>query len=222
MKFNIITIFPRLLDSYFADTLIKRAQDKKIISIQTHDLRDVTTDRHHTVDDSPYGGGPGMILKIEPIYKTLKKIKRLKKSKVILLEAAGQPLNQKLVKKLSAQDQLIFICGRYEGVDARVYKLVDERISLGPYVLAGGELPAAIIMEAVTRLLPGAIGKKESLVEESHNEEGFLEYPQYTRPDTFYPEPKNKKKIWKVPDVLLSGDHKKITDWRKKASKIKK
>jgi tRNA (guanine37-N1)-methyltransferase len=134
------------------------------------------------------------------------------------LEAAGTPLNQKLVKKLSAQDQLIFICGRYEGVDARVYKLVDEKISLGPYVLAGGEIATGVIIEAVTRLLPGAIGKKESLAEESHNEEGFLEYPQYTRPDTFYPEPKNKRKTWKVPEILLSGDHKKITAWRKKES----
>ena len=153
MNFEIITIFPHIFDSYLNESILKRAQQKKLIKIKVHNLRDATQDRHKTVDDKPYGGGPGMILMIEPIYKTLKKIKRTKKSKVILLDPAGEQFNQPTAHRLSKLDQLIFICGRYEGIDARVGELIDEKVSIGPYVLSGGELPSLIIIEAVTRLI---------------------------------------------------------------------
>lgn len=208
MQFDIITIFPQILDSYFSESILKRAQASKKIKIVTHNLRDYTTDKHHKVDDTPYGGGPGMIFKIEPIYNCLKKIKKLKKAQVILLDPAGTQFDQKLAVKFSKMKQLIFICGRYEGVDARVHKLIDQRISIGPYVLSGGELPAAVIIEAVSRLLPGVLGASESLQAETFTgqKEDAAEYPQYTRPENF--------KGQKVPKVLLSGNHGKIEKWR--------
>jgi tRNA (guanine37-N1)-methyltransferase len=220
MQFDIVTIFPQILDSYINESILKRAQKSKKIIIKTHNLRDFTNDRHRTVDDTPYGGGPGMVFKIEPIYKCLKSIKRIKsakggsafggKSKVILLDPAGKQFNQKIASQYSKLDQLIFICGRYEGVDARIEKLIDEKISIGPYVLSGGELGAAIIIEAVSRLLPGVLGSAESLQYETFNGKmsDVVEHPQYTKPAVF-----NK---WKVPKVLLSGNHKEIGEWRKK------
>lgn len=220
MHFDIITIFPHLLDSYFNETILKRAQLASLIKIKTYDLRDFTIDRHKTVDDKPYGGGPGMVLMIEPIYKCLKSIssrggsafggKRQKKSKVIMLDPAGQQFNQKTAERYSKLKQLIFICGRYEGVDARVDKLVDEKVSIGPYVLSGGELGAAVIIEAVSRLLPGVLGSSESLRYEtfSGKKSDIVEYPQYTRPAKF--------RNWSVPEVLLSGNHKEIEEWRGK------
>ena len=185
MQFDIITIFPRILDSYINESILKRAQQDKVIKIITHNPRDNTTDKHHTVDDKPYGGGVGMILMVEPIYKTLKKIKRAKKSKVILLDPAGQQFNQVMAKKFAKLDQLIFVCGRYEGLDARVDEFIDEKISIGPYVLSGGELPAMIITEATARLLPGVLGKIESTQQETYAKENYVEHPQYTRPEVF-------------------------------------
>lgn len=213
MIFHIITIFPKILDSYFNESILKRAQKAKLITIKTHDLRAYTTDKHHKVDDSPYGGGPGMIFKIEPLYKCLKAIKRKKKSKVFLMDPAGSQFNQKTAASFSKLDQLILICGRYEGVDARIDKLIDGKICIGPYVLSGGELPAAIIMEAVSRLLPGVLGKMESLQYETFNGElsDVVEHPQYTKPAVF-----NR---WKVPEVLLSGNHAEIDKWRKSKKK---
>lgn len=213
MQFNIITIFPQILDSYINESILKRAQLASLIQIKSHNIRDFVFDRHHTVDDKPYGGGPGMVFMVEPIYKTLKSIKRKKKSKVILLDPAGKQFNQKMAQSFAKLDQLIFICGRYEGVDARVDKLIDEKISVGPYVLSGGELGAAIIIEAVGRLLPGVLGKMESLQYEtfSGKKNDIVEYPQYTRPEVF-----NK---WRVPKVLLSGNHAEIDKWRKKKKK---
>lgn len=208
MKFHIITIFPTILDSYFNESILKRAQRAKLVNIITHDMRDFTTNKHRSVDDSPYGGGPGMVLMVEPIYKCLKSIKKNKKSKIILLDPAGKQFNQKMAQSYAKLDQLIFICGRYEGVDARVDKLIDEKISVGPYVLSGGELGAAVIIESVSRLLPGVLGKMESLEYETFNGEksDVVEYPQYTRPEIF-----NK---WRVPKVLLSGNHAEIDKWR--------
>lgn len=210
MKFNIITIFPQILDSYFGESLLKKAQDKGLISIKTHNLRDFTDDKHRKVDDSPYGGGPGMVLKFEPIAKAVEKIRgKNKKARTILFYLRGKKFDQKEAHRLAKYDQLIFICGRYEGVDERVAQYVaDEEISLGDFVLSGGELPAAIVIEAVSRLIPGMLGKIESLEEKKGS------YPVYTKPETVKLGGKNRK----VPPVLLSGDHKKIDEWREKNS----
>ena len=219
MKFDIITIFPKIFDSYFNESIIKRAQKKKLVKINVHNLRDYTSDKHKTVDDSPYGGGPGMVMMAEPIYKAVKKIKKGKKSKVILFSAKGKKFDQKMAKRFAKLDRLIMICGRYEGVDERVAEYItDEEVSVGDYVLTGGEIPAMIVVDAITRLIPGVIAK-ESLKEESFSfsKEKFLreeqyEYPQYTRPESIII---NKKKR-SVPPILLSGNHKKIEEWRKK------
>ncbi|MBU2564231.1 tRNA (guanosine(37)-N1)-methyltransferase TrmD [Patescibacteria group bacterium] len=209
MKFNIITIFPEIFDSYFNESIIKRAQDKKKIKINIHNLRDYTKDKHRSVDDKPYGGGPGMVMMVEPIYKAIKKIKK-GKAKVILFSPKGKTFDQKMANRYSKLDNLIMVCGRYEGVDERVKKFVDEEVSIGDYVLTGGEIPAMIVVDAVTRLIPGVIAI-ESLKEESFSLEKELkhakyEYPQYTRPENF--------NNLKVPKVLLSGNHKKIKQWR--------
>jgi tRNA (guanine37-N1)-methyltransferase len=237
MLYDIITIFPHIFDSYINESLLKRAQKNQLIKIKIHNLRDYAIDKHKTVDDKPYGGGPGMIFKIEPIYKCLQKVKsqRLKvkskntsrrvpdkktkdnrqQTKVILLTPAGKQFDQKMARQLSKMKRLIFICGRYEGIDARVEKLVDEKISIGPYVLSGGESAVLNIIEATARLIPGVIGKKESLFEETFvqkNKQLFTqEYPQYTRPEDFLGQ--------KVPKVLLSGNHEKIKAWRQKKIK---
>src|SRR3989339_96155 len=213
MKFNILTIFPQILDSYFNESILKRAVAAGLIKIQSHDIREFAEGRHKQVDDTPYGGGPGMVLMVEPIYKCLKSIRRKKKAKVILLDPAGRQFNQKMAKEFSKLDQLIFICGRYEGIDARVDNLIDEKVSVGPYVLSGGELPAAIIIEATARLLPGVLGKIESTEYETFAGEksDVVEYPQYTRPENF--------KGMKVPEILLSGNHKEIEKWRQSKQK---
>jgi len=216
MEFNIITIFPEIFNSYFSESILKRAQNKKLIKIKIHNLRQWTYDKHKTVDDAPYGGGAGMILKIEPLFKALRAInKRTNKksnSKTILLSAKGKKWNQLLAKKYSKLNKITLICGRYEGVDERIKKFVDEEISIGDYVLTGGEIPAMAVIDSITRLLPGALGNKFSSEEESHSQPGLLEYPHYTRPEIFIA---NKKK-YRVPKILLSGDHKKIRAWKEK------
>ncbi|MFA7087845.1 MAG: tRNA (guanosine(37)-N1)-methyltransferase TrmD [Patescibacteria group bacterium] len=218
MKFHLLSIFPKIFDSYLNESIIKRAQENKIIKIKTHNLRDWTKDKHKTVDDTPYGGGAGMLMKIEPLYAALKDIKKLDKKikpakrKIILLSASGKKWTQSLAKKYSKLDEIILICGRYEGVDARIKKFINDEISVGDYVLTGGELPALTIIDSITRLIPGVLGNKESIIEESHSEEGVNEYPQYTRPAIF----KAGNKKYPVPKILLSGNHQKIQDWRKK------
>jgi tRNA (guanine37-N1)-methyltransferase len=201
MQFDIVTIFPHIFDSYFKESLIKKAIDKKLLKINVHNLRDFSNDKRKRVDDRPYGGGLGMVLMIEPIFKALKKIKKKKKSRIILFTPRGKIFNQKKASQLKKYDQIILICGRYEGADERVKKLVDEELSIGEYDLMGGELPAMIVIETISRLIPNVIGKEEILKERITKTGGFTEYPQYTRPEIF-----NK---WKVPQVLLSGDHKK-------------
>jgi tRNA (guanine37-N1)-methyltransferase len=224
MKFHLLTIFPEIFDSYLNQSILRRASDKKIVKFKIHNLRQWTKDKHKTVDDTPYGGGAGMLMKIEPLYKALTAIKKLNKKikpnkrKIILLSAAGKTWNQPLAKKYSKLDEIIFICGRYEGVDARLKNFIDEEISVGDYVLTGGELPALTIIDSITRLLPGVLGNKESIIEESHSEDGVTEYPQYTRPEIF----KAGNKTYPVPKVLLSGNHKKIKEWQKKNQTIKK
>ena len=216
-QFELITIFPEILDSYFNESLFKRAQKNKLIKIKTHFLRKWTTDRHQTVDDRIYGGGAGLLFKIEPVYKALKSLKvsgrterKNAKARVILLAANGNTFSQRDAERLVKYDRLVFICPRYEGVDARIENFIDEKISIGDYVLAGGELPAAVIIEAVCRQIPGFIGKRESVDLDSHKEEGYLEHPQYTRPEVFLA---GKKKL-RVPKVLLSGHHGEVDKWR--------
>lgn len=217
MRFDIITIFPQILDSYFCEAQIKRAKNKKLIDIKIHDLRKYAADKHRTTDSLPYGGGAGMVMKVEPIYKNVEAI--LKKSpykrediRVVLLSAKGRIFDQKKANKLAKKfKQVILICGRYEGIDERVAQFIaEEEISIGPYVLSGGELGAAVIVDSVTRLIPGVVWNAESLKEESYNSD-HKEYPQYTRPEEFCG--------MVVPEVLLSGDHKKIKEWRKKRKK---
>ena len=234
MQFNIITIFPEIFNSYFNEGILARARKEKLIEINIHNLRNYTDDRRKTVDDTPYGGGVGMVLKIEPIYKVLIKIvgksrikyfrNRIKnqelkikdnsKTKIILLSAKGKKFNQAMAKKFSKLDRLILICGRYEGIDERVMKnLADEEISVGDYILTGGEIPAMIVVDSVSRLIKNVVGNEESIKDESFSKEGYLEYPHYTRPENFSPD---KKTNWRVPVVLLSGNHQKIQEWKEK------
>lgn len=206
LRFDIITIFPDLIRAACNESIIKRAQKKKKVAIHVHDLRDYTENKHKKVDDRPFGGGPGMVMNPQPIFDAVKKIKGRRKAKVILTCAGGKPFHQKKAKQLRKEKNIIIICGHYEGVDERVRKtLVDESLSIGDYVLTGGELPALVLVDAVTRLVPGVLGKQESLREESF-EKNLLEYPQYTRPANF--------RGIKVPSVLLSGHHLDIQKWR--------
>lgn len=218
IKFDVITIFPEIFKSYLGESLIARAQKKKFIKVNLHNLRKWTKDRHQTVDDRPFGGGLGMVLKLEPIYKAVKQIKKSKKTKVVLFTPRGHKFDQKLAYKLSKLDQIIFICGRYEGVDERVAKnIADMEVSIGDYDLMGGELPAMVAIETISRLVSGVIGKEQLLKERISKTGGFLEYAQYTRPEVFSP----KKGVnWKVPKILLSGDHKKIGEWKKIHGKV--
>jgi tRNA (guanine37-N1)-methyltransferase len=226
MKFEIITIFPHIFDSYLNESFIKKAQESGKISINIYDLRKFTSDVHKSVDDRPYGGGLGMVLKVEPIYKALEKIMKpdyakasagRRKQKVILFTPRGKKFNQQMAYKFSKLDRLVFICGRYEGVDERVAKkIADAELSIGDYDLMGGELPAMIVMETMTRLIPGVLGKPEFLQERITKSKGFMEFPQYTRPEIFEP----KKGIkWKVPKLFLSGHHANINVWRAKHGK---
>jgi tRNA (guanine37-N1)-methyltransferase len=211
MRFDLLTIFPDIFSSYFGESILKRAVQKKKVSFYAHDLRVFADDKHRTVDDRPYGGGVGMVMKVEPIFKALRALPKSKKRRVLLMSAKGKTFTQSDAQRLSKYSQLVIICPRYEGVDERVLEYVDEEISIGNYVLTGGELPAMIITDAVTRLLPGVLGKDESSVDESHSVAGVLEYPQYTRPETF-------KKL-RVPKELLSGNHAVIAAWRQKQKK---
>lgn len=222
-KFELITIFPNIMDSYFNESLFKRAQKNKLIKIRTHFLRRWTNDKHQTVDDRLYGGGAGLLFKIEPIYKALKALRVLDKkqrkqsnSRVVLLAANGRRFTQREAERLVKYDRLVFICPRYEGIDARIEKFIDEKISIGDYVLAGGELPATVVIESICRLIPGFVGKQESVQQDSHRQDGYLEHPQYTRPEVFVT---NEGKKIRVPKILLSGHHSAIEDWRTKKSK---
>lgn len=214
--FDIISVFPRIFDSYLNESILKRAQKKNLIKIRIHNLRDFAEDKHRKVDDRPFGGGPGMAMKIKPLIKAVSSIKRQvssKKSKVILFSPAGKRFDNKAAARLAKNyDNLILICGRYEGIDARAEKVIKnlkfkiENFSAGPYVLTGGELPAMILIDAVSRRIPGVLGKRESLEEERFG----VGVPVYTRPEVFV----YKGKKYAVPKVLLSGNHKKIAAWR--------
>lgn len=229
MKIDILTIFPKMFDSPFGESIINRAKDAGIVSINIYDLRKWTSDKYRTVDDKPFGGGAGMIMKIDPIYKSLEELDPDHKAYRILLTAKGERIMQKKVRELSRKDHLILICGHYEGVDHRVHDhLVDERISIGDFVLSGGEIPAMAVVDSVIRLIPGVLGNVESTKEESFSIDSkagreqkvtnrkYIEYPQYTRPAVF--KLKGGEEL-KVPEVLLSGDHGKIRKWRRENSR---
>jgi len=221
LKFDILTTFPESF-SAIEQSIVKRAVDKQIVEVNIHNLRDFTNDKHKTTDDSPFSGGAGMLMKIEPIYKALKHLGvypvRDSKTKVILTSAKGDVWNQTKAKSFSQQlERVVIICGHYEGVDHRVVEqLIDEEVSIGGYVLSGGEIPAMVIVDSITRLIDGALGNSDSLQDESHNEGMNGEYPQYTRPAIFKTD---EGEEWGVPEILLSGDHKKIEEWKKENSK---
>src|SRR3972149_2923991 len=210
MKIDILTLFPKMFSGPFDESIVKRAQDKGLLDIQIHDLRDYGEGESRSVDDRPYGGGIGMILRIDIIDSALRELTS-KESRVVLRDAGGEKFTQKKAVELSRVEHLILIAGHYEGVDARVHEhLVDEIISIGDYVLTGGEIPAMVIADAVTRLIPGVLPKPGAIELESFSEENLLEFPQYTRPE--------KYRSWKVPEVLLSGNHKEIEKWRNQES----
>lgn len=225
MKFNVVTIFPEIITNYCTTAIVGRAQKNKLISVNAVQLRDFTSDRHKTVDDTPYGGGAGMVMKPEPIFAALKsldaipfakvdgltKVKKIftgalkQKKRTVLLSPRGRQFTQAIATEWSKLSEITFVCGRYEGIDERVVEhMVDEEISVGPYVLAGGELGSLIMIEAIARLLPGVLGNPDSLTEETLGDDA--EYPQYTKPAEF--------RSWKVPDTLLSGNHAQIAAWR--------
>ncbi len=221
MKIDILTLFPKMFENILGESMLKIAQKKGLVKIRAHNLRDWTSDSHRTADDKPFGGGPGMVMKVEPVWRALKELKislfdskrktkyeirTTKGSRTILLTPQGKKFDQKVAKRLAKEKSLVLICGHYEGVDERVRSLVDEEISIGDYVLTCGELPALVLVDAVVRLIPGVLGHRESTRSESF-ENNLLEYPQYTRPAEF--------KGMKVPEILLSGDHEKIEKWRK-------
>jgi tRNA (guanine37-N1)-methyltransferase len=210
MKIDILTLFPDMFKGPFDASIVKRAESRDLIKVEVHDLRKWGESERRNVDDRPYGGGVGMILRVDIIDNALKEL-RTEKSHVILLDATGERFVQQKAVKLSKLDHIILIAGHYEGVDHRVHEhLVNEVISIGDYVLTGGEIPAMILVDSVIRLLPGVLGKDESSADESHKEPGYLEYPQFTRPEDY--------KGWKVPKVLLGGNHKEIKNWRDKKS----
>ena len=217
LTIHIIAIFPETIEPYLNASILKRAQNKKLVSFNLLNLRGFANDKHKTVDDKAYGGGPGMVLKVEPIYRAIRQIKKTirGKSRTILFSTRGKVLNQKKAVSLSKEKHLIFICGRYEGVDERVARhIADEEISIGNFVLSGGELPALIVADAVARHIPGVLGKPESLEEKKGS------YPVYTRPPIF--NPSGKGPSWKVPKELISGNHASIAEWRKRQGKREK
>ena len=214
LRFDIVSIFPGMFESPFGDSIIQRAREEGLLDLRVHDLRDYSLNKHRKVDDTPFGGGVGMVMNVEPIARVVAAIKKeVPETRTILLSPGGRPFDQEKAGELSRLPSLTLICGRYEGIDERVQlHFVDEEISIGDYILTGGEIPAMVLVEAISRLVPGVLGDPESIVEESFAGD-LLEYPQYTRPRDY--------QGFKVPEILVSGDHKKIRDWQK-AEALKK
>ena len=211
MKIDVLTLFPAMFAGPLDESIIKRARTKGFLDLKIHDLRDWTHDKHRTVDDRPFGGGPGMLMKPEPLFEAVESLRR-EKTRVILFSPSGRKFNQTIARELAQQDDLLLITGHYEGFDERVREaLVDDALSVGDYVLTNGALPAMIVVDAVTRLLPGVLGDDESSLDESFSH-GLLEYPQYTRPAEF--------RGMKVPEILLSGNHAEIEKWRREQAKL--
>src|SRR5215831_5974076 len=221
MRFDVISIFPEFFKGPFEFGIIRRGRESGLIEIVVHDLRDFTSDRHRTVDDRPFGGGEGMVLKPEPIFEAVEKIRRTAETEVVVLSASGRKFNQAEALRLSKVEQVILICGRYEGIDERVVEqLATVEISIGDFIVSGGEIAAAVVVDTVTRYIPGIVGKEESVLRESFSDPAAetqrIEHPHYTRPADF--------RGWKVPEVLISGDHEAVRRWRQDAalSKTKK
>ncbi len=214
MKFDVFTLFPEVFTPYLQTSILKRAQEAQIIEVALHNIRDWTTDRHHVCDDMPYGGGGGMVMKCEPVFAAVESVLGSPPScPVILLSPQGRVFNQGIAQELANQPHLALLCGRYEGIDERVIEhLVTDEISIGDYVLSGGELPAMVLVDAITRLLPGALGDPEGAWDDSHAT-GLLEYPHYTRPPEF--------RGWSVPEILISGDHARIARWRRQQALLR-
>ncbi len=211
MRFDLLTIFPSIFRSYMNESMMKRAKKKKLLKVEVHDIRSFSKDKHKKVDHIPYGGGAGMVMTPQPLYDAIQHAKKANKGPVIYLSPTGKTLTHKMAKRLAKKPGLILVCGRYEGIDQRVRDLcVDEEISIGKYVLTGGELPAMVLLDAISRFIPGVVGKEESVAEETFSEKlgGKKEYPHYTRPRSFMG--------LEVPEVLMSGHHAKIEEWRKK------
>ncbi|MDA8233232.1 MAG: tRNA (guanosine(37)-N1)-methyltransferase TrmD [Clostridia bacterium] len=215
MRIDVLTLFPGMFHGPLTESIIKRAREKGLLEVNTVNIRDYTTDKHHIADDYPFGGGAGMVMKPEPIFRAVDDLitKSGRPEKIILLCPQGRPLTQALVRELAQEKHLVLICGHYEGIDERVREyLVTDEISLGDFILTGGELPAMVLIDAVSRLIPGVLGEAESAEDESF-EQGLLEYPQYTRPREF--------RGMGVPEILLSGDHEKIRQWRRQQSLLR-
>jgi tRNA (guanine37-N1)-methyltransferase len=208
VRIDILTLFPEVFTELLNSSIIGRAREKKLADIRVYNIRDYTYDTHHTVDDYPYGGGAGMVMKPEPVFTAVEDVRKDEPdTPVILLTPRGRLLNQQVVAELAARERFILICGHYEGVDERVAEhLSSDEISIGDYVLSGGEVAAMVVVDSVVRLIPGAVGSDESVIEESHND-GLLEYSQYTRPAEY--------RGWQVPEILLSGNHAEIAKWRR-------
>lgn len=233
MRFDIITIFPEVVGPYAQASILGKAQEKNLIDIKAHDLRRYSKDRHRKVDDSPYGGGAGMVMTVQPFDDAVRDLRLKKKwfnkktptTRVIMTAASGKCFTQADARRLSEYDQIIFLCGRYEGIDERVeLGVADEALSIGDFVLTGGELPALVMSDAVARLIPGVLGNSATLSDESHDEEGRLEYPQYTKPERYLIKATKGGKVSEdieltVPEVLLSGNHAVIEKWREQARK---
>ena len=212
MKIDVLTLFPAMFAGPLDESIIKRARTKGFLDLKIHDLRDWTHDKHRTVDDRPFGGGPGMLMKPEPLFEAVDSLRR-EKTRVILFSPSGRKFDQTIARELAQQEDLLLITGHYEGFDERVREaLVDDALSVGDYVLTNGALPAMIVVDAVTRLLPGVLGDDESSLDESFSH-GMLEYPQYTRPAEF--------RGMKVPEILLSGNHAEIEKWRREQAKLR-
>ena len=216
MQIEVITLFPEMFENVLGTSILKRAQEKGLVEIRLHQLRDWAKDKHRTVDDRPYGGGPGMVLKVDVVEPAIIEVTNNQQpatGKVILLSPQGRRYDQKMARGLAKEERLILVAGHYEGFDERIREFVDEEISIGDYVLTGGEIPAMVIIDSVVRLIPGVLGDEESVKWESFSEEGLLDFPQYTRPAEY--------KGLKVPEVLLSGNHAEIEKWRRKMAEEK-
>jgi tRNA (guanine37-N1)-methyltransferase len=212
MKIDVLTLFPAMFAGPLDESIVKRAREAKLLDLKIHNLRDWTHDRHKTVDDRPFGGGPGMLLKVEPLFEAIESLQR-DQTRVILLSPSGRKFDQSIARELAQSGDLLLVCGSYEGFDERVCEaLADDELSIGDYVLTNGALPAMVVIDAVARLLPGVLGDDESSHDESFSH-GLLEYPQYTRPAEF--------RGMKVPEVLLSGNHAEIEKWRREQAKLR-
>jgi len=220
MQFEVFTLLPDVFPPYLESSILQRARQRGLVSVNVHNIRDYTHDRHHVTDDTPYGGGGGMVMKPEPIFEAVESVLGLdarqtspQPAPIIMLTPQGRVFTQSIANELSRHERIALLCGRYEGLDERIREhLVTDEISIGDYVLTGGELPALIVIDALTRLIPGALGDPDGAVDDSHAT-GLLEYPHYTRPPDF--------RGWKVPEILLSGDHAKVNKWRREQSLLR-